>query len=528
MATYRSSIGARGENSVELSNLDSRAVESGSTQTVATIMYSPSSDMGALNSPVSMTDNPFPDEPDAITPVDNGRSEQGDAADVLHQYGPPHNIHWWNVFIKFIGFGLRAWGGPMAQLGLLKHQLVEEEKWISIERFNKVLAVYQALPGPEATEMCCYFGMVACGRPGAMAAGIGFIIPGLLLMLLACVLYDNYGLNSPYVLASFHGMKPVVSALMFRAAHRIGESALTNQLYVILAVGAALQSVLRINFFFSLLHGAVCAYLFPFAPPSVAATPSPSSSSSNKAQPALSQSSSAASSADAPQPAPVSLLARCNVYFPFILFNSACLLAFIIYVAVTGGLPPAEFVGAGFTVDGNSIGSLFLLSLIAGLVTFGGAYTAIPVLRQSVVIAGQWLTMAVFVDGVAIASMLPAPLVIFITFLGYMIKGVGGALIMTFGMFLPAFLFTLVGHNFFERIVNHGRLTRPLEGITACVIGLMVLAAWQLLRATVTAPPDSVLFLMCLAILYKVNHPYLASALVLLGAIAGQALYAPE
>src|SRR4026208_1952285 len=87
------------------------------------------------------------------------------------------------IFLRFLKFGLLAWGGPFAQIAMIRQELVEEEKWISPERFNRVLSIYQALPGPEAHELCVYFGMITGGRVGAFLAGLGFMLPGFILML---------------------------------------------------------------------------------------------------------------------------------------------------------------------------------------------------------------------------------------------------------------------------------------------------------------------------------------------------------
>jgi len=70
-----------------------------------------------------------------------------------------------------------AWGGPVAQIAMIRRELVEEERWISPSRFNRVFAVYQALPGPEAHELCVYFGLLARGRVGGLLAGLGFMLP---------------------------------------------------------------------------------------------------------------------------------------------------------------------------------------------------------------------------------------------------------------------------------------------------------------------------------------------------------------
>jgi chromate transporter len=84
---------------------------------------------------------------------------------------------YWQLFLRFLRFGLLAWGGPVAQIAMLRQELVEEEGWISRERFNRVLAVYQVLPGPEATELCVYFGMIARGRLGGFLAGLPLFCP---------------------------------------------------------------------------------------------------------------------------------------------------------------------------------------------------------------------------------------------------------------------------------------------------------------------------------------------------------------
>src|SRR6266508_5184789 len=101
------------------------------------------------------------------------------------------------IFLRFLKFGLLAWGGPVAQIAMIRQELVDEERWVTNERFNRVLAVYQVLPGPEAHELCVYFGMLSGGRVGATLAGLGFMLPGFLFMLGLTWFYLTYGINSP-------------------------------------------------------------------------------------------------------------------------------------------------------------------------------------------------------------------------------------------------------------------------------------------------------------------------------------------
>src|SRR5204862_5452474 len=105
-------------------------------------------------------------------------------------------------------------------------------------------------------------------------------------------------------------------------------------------------------------------------------------------------------------------------------------------------LPVTTVLAAG-AVTVSLTGQIFLAGLKAGLLTFGGAYTVIPFLRESAVSTHHWLTDDQFVDGLALSGVLPAPLIIFSTFVGYLAGGLAGGLAMTVGIFLPAFLFPI-------------------------------------------------------------------------------------
>src|SRR5829696_7377977 len=165
----------------------------------------------------------------------------------------PHQSHP-AIFLRFLKFGFLAWGGPFAQIAMIRQELVEEEKWISAEKFNRVLSVVEALFGPEAHELCVYFGMIAGGRLGALLAGLGFMLPGFILMLALSWFYVSYGINSPLYQSVFTGMQPAVAALIVRAVHRIGSHALHENLWLWgIACLGALAQLLRVNFLITLL-----------------------------------------------------------------------------------------------------------------------------------------------------------------------------------------------------------------------------------------------------------------------------------
>ena len=180
---------------------------------------------------------------------------------------------------------------------------------------------------------------------------------------------------------------------------------------------------------------------------------------------------------------------------------------------------------SGLTVADPSTATtlaLFLAGLKGGLLTFGGAYTAIPFVRADTVGRG-WTSDTQFLDGVGLANVLPAPLVIFATFVGWMSGGLVGALAITAGIFLPAFAFSLVFYERLESLVDDRRLQTLLAGISAAVVGIIAVTALWLGQAAVAATSSlslSVgLFAVALLIVYVWKSRFSAPVVLGLGAI---------
>jgi chromate transport protein ChrA len=215
--------------------------------------------------------------------------------------------------------------------------------------------------------------------------------------------------------------------------------------------------------------------------------------------------------------------------------------------------------------------NLFVLGLVAGSLSFGGAYTAIPFIQVEAVLRGGWLSQNVFIDCIAIGNVLPAPLVIFATFVGFqggLIDGglgnaFAGAIIITLGMFSPCFLFTVAGHSLLEKLIQNKVcpsrssaltptapdllqfLSSFFDGLCGAVIGVIAIIAAQILQISVEGPvrkaeeesvnaaierlsqsgPAAVLYVLALAILYKFTNKYTSLLLLACGAIAGQFVF---
>jgi chromate transporter len=197
------------------------------------------------------------------------------------------------------------------------------------------------------------------------------------------------------------------------------------------------------------------------------------------------------------------------------------------YVLAMGGLTGFAVLGGGVSdvapVHRAAVpwAAVFWSGLKAGLLTFGGAYTVIPFLQRDAVMHGAWMSNAQFLDGLALSGLLPAPLIIFSTFVGYLGGGPWGAVAMSVGIFLPAFAFTLVGHDALESLVHQPRIRLFLEGLTAGVVGLIGGTTLALLKVSLTGLPALVLFGLALAVLFAAKAKWVVPLVIGAAALWG-------
>ncbi|RZJ87038.1 MAG: chromate transporter, partial [Brevundimonas sp.] len=161
------------------------------------------------------------------------------------------------LFLRFLKFGLMAFGGPVAQIGMIRRELVDEERWISSAGFNRLLAVMQVLPGPEAHELCVHLGVRAKGRLGGLLAGLGFMLPGFVLMLAVAAAYVAFAPSRDLLAGAFLGVQIAVLALIARAVQRIGGHILEDRALWALALAAGAASLAGVSFWISLAAGAI-------------------------------------------------------------------------------------------------------------------------------------------------------------------------------------------------------------------------------------------------------------------------------
>ncbi|WP_405053568.1 chromate efflux transporter [Sphingobium sp. WCS2017Hpa-17] len=372
------------------------------------------------------------------------------------------------LFLKFLRFGMLAFGGPVAQIAMIRQALVEDERWIDPSRFKRLLAVLQILPGPEAHELCVHLGMIARGRVGGLLAGLGFMLPGFVLMLAMGWAYTRWIAGNPDLARILLGVQVVVLAIILRAVVRIGQHMIEDGWLAAIAAVSLIATFAGVPFWLPLLVGGICYALLDkplFASMTVAA----------------------------------GVLAAVAMLHP----------------TVSSGIAPASPNSPATAL------ALLITGLKGGLLTFGGAYTAIPYVRADTVGRG-WIGDATFLDGVALAGVLPAPLVIFATFIGYVAGGPLGAIAITVGMFLPAFAFSLILFERLEAIVENPALHHLLSGVAAAVVGTIAATFLQLATATIGRISQPLvalpIFGIALVIVWRVKGGWVTPALIVAGA----------
>jgi len=361
----------------------------------------------------------------------------------------------------WLRIGATGFGGPAGQIALMHDELVERRGWLGEAAFRHALGYCMVLPGPEAQQLATYLGWLLYGPVGGIAAGLLFILPGLLVVLALSWLIAGWG-QLPAVGAALAGLKPAVVVLVAAAAWRMS-GRLRGQEGLIAA--AALAATVS-----GLLHFATIIGLAALAGWLMARQAGAAARAGDRHVLAAEDGSSAAradpAAGDKPgtqrrtRPSPAQLLGGCALA-----------------VLVWGGCRYGVAGGPAL------LGELADFFTRAALVTFGGAYAVLPYVFDVAVREAQWLSPAQMIDGLALGETTPGPLILVNSYIGFMAGwNAGGgdaglalvaASVVTLFTFLPSFAFILIGAPWVERSRDLAALQAPLRGISAAVAGLV-------------------------------------------------------
>ena len=381
------------------------------------------------------------------------------------QKNKPNAVGFWEAFRFWLKLGFISFGGPAGQISIMHQELVERRHWISEKRFLHALNYCMVLPGPEAQQLATYIGWLMHRSWGGIVAGGLFVLPSLLILIALSWVYIAFG-HVAWVAGIFYGIKPVVTAIVIQAAHRIGSRALKNK--VLWGISAAsFVAIFALNAPFPLIVAVAALVGY------VGGRVIPQDFQMGGGHGQAKQSHGAALiDDDTPPPE----------HARFRWFN---LLRMVVIGALLWVLP----MGFLTSVYGweHTFTQMAWFFTKAALLTFGGAYAVLPYVYQGAVGQYAWLTPTQMIDGLALGETTPGPLIMVVAFVGFVggyvqavfgpehqfLAGAMAATLVTWFTFLPSFLFILAGAPLVEATHNDLKFTAPLTAITAAVVGVI-------------------------------------------------------
>ncbi len=366
----------------------------------------------------------------------------------------------------FLRLGATGFGGPVALVGYMHRDLVENKKWISEDEYKEGLALSQLAPGPLAAQLGIYIGYVHYGYLGATLAGFAFIIPSFIMVVLMGMLYKLYG-GLPWMQAVFYGVSAAVIGIIAMSSYKLTtktvskinkDEIIKNWILWLFFISMVVVTAVTETEEVLLFIGLALIYMMIKSPPQW-------------------------------------ISKNTNSFF---LLSS---------------------VGF-FTYKLSDLGNIAWFFTKAGAFVFGSGLAIVPFLHGGVVNEFHWLNEQQFLDAVAVAMITPGPVVITVGFIGYLVAGFPGALIAAAATFLPCYLLTILPAPYFKKISKNKSIKAFVDGITAAVVGALVGAVIIIAGRSIIDIPTAIIAICSVAILIyvkKISEP----VIILVAAIIG-------
>jgi len=348
------------------------------------------------------------------------------------------------LLLYFLRLGTFGFGGPIALAGYMQRDLVENRRWFTRQDYAEGLALSQLSPGPLAAQLAKYLGWVRGGVAGATLVGLAFIGPSFLMVIALSMLYVHYG-GLPGIQAVFYGIGAAVIAIIARSAYKLARSTVAKDpvLIALFAISGVVTAWTEKEIIWIFFACGVVALLAKAWRPSAATAAS---------------------------------------FFP------------------------VTWLFAG--LHGPAVGELWRIAWYfteAGAFVFGSGLAIVPFLHGGVVDQFHWLTERQFLDAVAVAMITPGPVVITVAFIGFLVAGLGGAVISAAGVFLPPYLVVIVLAPHFRRWSRNDKVKTFVAGVTAAAAGAIGGAAYVLGKRALIDVPTIAIALATLVLLVKVR-----------------------
>lgn len=371
----------------------------------------------------------------------------------------------WQLVLYMLRLGTIGFGGPVALVGYMHRDLVDESKWITEEDYKEGLALSQLAPGPLAAQLAIYLGYVHYRVLGATLVGLAFVIPSFLMVVALGWAYVRFG-GLSWMQAVFYGVGAAVVGIIVMSAKKLTEKSVGKDklLWAIYLLLAAVTVITESEIAWLFIAAGVLVWLLR-APPKWL----------NKGS-----------------------------------LNSAALTQ----------LPLAGSLFS--TADAPVLMQIALFFAKAGAFVFGSGLAIVPFLYGGTVTEYQWLTEKQFVDAVAVAMITPGPVVITVGFIGYLVAGLPGATVVALATFLPCYLFTIIPAPYFKKYGKLPGVVAFVDGITAAAIGAIAGSVIVISKRSITDIPTAVIALVTIALLWKfkkLQEPVVVGTAAVIGLI---------
>lgn len=367
----------------------------------------------------------------------------------------------------FLKLGTWGFGGPVALVGYMHRDLVETKGWLKEEEYKEGLALAQLAPGPLAAQLGIYTGFVHYGLIGATFAGLAFVIPSFIMVVLLGMAYKLYG-GLAWMQAVFYGVGAAVIGIIGMSAYKLTVKSISK--FEI----ATIKSKWLLWLFY--ITGIVITVIT--------------------------------------EREEVLLFLACGILHMLIKAPP-------LWVKKPSIMPAGILISTGFwNYDGKTLEEIAWFFTKAGAFVFGSGLAIVPFLHGGVVTEFGWLNEKQFVDAVAVAMITPGPVVITVGFIGYLVAGFPGACIAALATFLPCYLITVALAPSFKKIAKNASIKAFVDGITAAVIGALVGSVIVIgLRSITDIPTGVIATAAVLSMLYikKIQEPYIIGIAAIVG-----------
>ncbi len=409
--------------------------------------------------------------PEASTQVTGEQAPVGPAVVSIEDASATVTLR--EAFWTWLRISLLSFGGPAAQIAVMHRIVVDEKKWLDERRFLHALNFCMLLPGPEAQQLATYIGWLMHGVRGGLVAGLLFILPGFVSILLLSLIYVSFQ-DSGTVQSLFFGLKCAVLAVVAEAVLRVSRRVLKNRVLVVISIVAFILLSLK---------------LLPF--PAVIATAALVGAFGHRFAPNIFRSNMSVS--DSPLPSPAGKGAWKETQR--ILLTST--------IALSLWFGPI-LAAAHFTGRTSVYTQLSIFFSKAAVVTFGGAYSVLSYVDQQAVDRYHWLEKGEMVDGLGLAETTPGPLIMVVQFVGFLaawrhgtglsplMAGCLGAVLTTWVTFVPCFYWIFLGAPYVEKLLHKPWLASALTAITASVVGVIATLGVNFAMATLFSAQASI------------------------------------